>query len=79
LGMNAGTENPHGAISTTPIVRKSLLPSLRDYGRKKRLGRFDDVRKSYRPLSFLDRAKFARDWFAHRDTFQKLRADRFFH
>ena len=55
------------------------MARVRDYGGQKRLSRLDDKRKVYRPLRTLYGCKLARDWFARRDTFQKLRADWFFH
>jgi hypothetical protein len=68
LRMNAGTKNPN-----------RLADLARDGGDQKCLRRLDDVRKPHRPLCSLDCAKFARNWLARSDHFQKLSADRFFH
>jgi hypothetical protein len=41
--MDTGAEDPNRGIGRRPIVLSSLTPSVRDYGRKKRLGRFNNV------------------------------------
>src|SRR5581483_1422329 len=77
--MNAGTKDPNRGISSLPIIGRWPTTAMRDHGGQKWLGRLDDVRELHRPLSILYRMKFARDWFARRDTFQKLYAHRFLH
>ena len=68
LGMNTATEDPNG-----------LVDLARDCGDEKCLRRLDDVRELHWPLRFLDCAKFAHNWLAISDDFQKLCASRFLH
>jgi hypothetical protein len=77
--MNGGAEDPDRRIGRLPITGGASMARLRDYGGQKRLSRLNNERKVYRPLRALYGWKLARDWFACRDTFQKLRADWFFH
>jgi hypothetical protein len=77
--MNGGTKDPDRGIGRLPITACASMASVRDYGGQKRLSRLDDERKVYRPLRTLYGCKLARDGFTRRDTFQKLRADWFFH
>ena len=62
-----------------PITRCVSMAGARDYGGQKRLSRLDDERKFDRPFGVLNRLNFSRNRFADSDTFQKLRADWFFH
>ena len=77
--MNAGAKDPDRGIGRLPISGCTPMARVRDYSGQKRLRRLDDERELYRPLRVLERPKLARDWFARRGSFQKLRADQFFH
>ncbi len=77
--MNAGTEDPDRGIGSVPVIAWTSMARVRDYGGQKRLCRLYNVRKLYRPSILSYRAKFARDRFARRDTFQEPNSDGFFH
>jgi hypothetical protein len=79
LRMNAATEDPNRGIDILSIIGCEPMPQACDHGCEKRLRRLDHMRKLHRPLRPLYRMEFSRDWFARRDAFDELCANRFFH